>query len=277
MTFELENRISVNQILTAEILSGDILGKICDNLVMICVLKGNIDVTVADNVYKATENTVLFALPNEFHCIRDTADSEYAYIELNCEGADLTNRAFLIEQYSMREIMNEAFAIIVGAVNNIKLQQLYAVFQLVIIKCISNTDIKYVEADREAILFTKAAKILRENITTQLSVNDLSDTLDISLSRLKRIFAKYTLIGVHEYYTCLKIALAKELLKQGKTVTLTAELSGFSNQAYFSAAFKKITGITPKEYAGDVIAHRQIGISVKQSAATQKDLPNYLL
>ena len=85
-------------------------------------------------------------------------------------------------------------------------------------------------------------------IDSNVSVSDLADRLNISISNLKRLFAKYTNIGVHEYYTFLKIAQAKELLRQGKTVTDTAELTGFANQAYFSAAFKRITGKTPKEY-----------------------------
>ena len=56
-------------------------------------------------------------------------------------------------------------------------------------------------------------------------------------------------MGVHEYFTLLKITNAKSLLKSGESVTKTAEICGFANQAYFSAAFKRVTGLSPKEYA----------------------------
>ena len=54
----------------------------------------------------------------------------------------------------------------------------------------------------------------------------------------------------------LKIEYAKELLSAGHSVTQTAALAGFANQAYFSAAFKRITGRLPKEYFGDQRAPR---------------------
>ena len=79
---------------------------------------------------------------------------------------------------------------------------------------------------------------------------------------------------MHEYYTFLKIALAKELLRQGETVTATARNTGFANQAYFSAAFKRVMGITPKEYAGNKTT---VAYSSKTTQQTNKELPNYLL
>ena len=83
-------------------------------------------------------------------------------------------------------------------------------------------------------------------------------------------------MGVHEYLTLLKITNAKTLLKCGESVTKTAEICGFANQAYFSAAFKRVTGLSPKEYAPQKEkAPRQ---AQKVAAKKQeKALPSYLL
>jgi AraC-like DNA-binding protein len=128
---------------------------------------------------------------------------------------------------------------------------------------------------KNARLFTLAAEILKENIKLNISVNELADRLDISLSNLKRVFISLAGVGTHEYYNFLKIAKAKELLKQGKSVTETAELTGFANQAYFSAAFKRVTGKTPKEYS--LIKPKNDKPIAKKTNNKKGDMPSYLL
>lgn len=123
-----------------------------------------------------------------------------------------------------------------------------------------------------ASLFKEAIKILKNNIDSSISVDELANKLGISLSNIKRLFAKYSDYGVHDYFNLLKINRAKSLLKDGYSVTETAALTGFANQAYFSAAFKRITGVSAKEF-----------LTVRTRAASPKkeerksDLPSYLL
>jgi AraC-like DNA-binding protein len=75
---------------------------------------------------------------------------------------------------------------------------------------------------------------------------------------------------------------AKELLVAGRSVTQTAEEAGFANQAYFSAAFKKTVGQSPKQFS---MQYAQTGAPVspkapkkkKQQPQNKRDLPSYLL
>ncbi len=121
-------------------------------------------------------------------------------------------------------------------------------------------------------IFSEAIKILKKNIHTTISVDDLANKLVICLSNIKRLFAKYSQFGVHDYFNLLKINNAKSLLKDGHSVTETAALTGFANQAYFSAAFKRITGVSAKEF----LSVRTRTVTTKQEE-NRRDLPCYLL
>lgn len=52
----------------------------------------------------------------------------------------------------------------------------------------------------------------------------------------------------HEYIYSLRIKKANGLIKQGCSVTDVAMKSGFQSIRTFKNIYKKVTGITPKEY-----------------------------
>ena len=54
--------------------------------------------------------------------------------------------------------------------------------------------------------------------------------------------------GTKEYITRLRIEKAQKLIESGMSFTEIAEKTGFSNQSYFSTAFKHCTGLTPTQY-----------------------------
>jgi AraC-like DNA-binding protein len=137
-------------------------------------------------------------------------------------------------------------------------------------------------ASRDGALFSRAVAYLKDRAAEQVSVNELAEYLEISLSHLKRIFARFAGKGAKEYFNDLKMEYAKELLVAGRSVTQTAEEAGFANQAYFSAAFKKTVGQSPKQFS---MQYAQTGAPVspkapkkkKQQPQNKRDLPSYLL
>lgn len=100
----------------------------------------------------------------------------------------------------------------------------------------------------DAILFQKAITYLNNNLSGSPSVDEVAHYCNISVSSLKRIFDKYAGISVHQYLLKLKIKVAIDLLESGETVTSVSERTGFSNQNYFSKAFKRETGKSPSEF-----------------------------
>lgn len=83
-----------------------------------------------------------------------------------------------------------------------------------------------------------------------LNLNVICSYLCISTSRFSTIFKNYTGETFMEVLTRVRMEKAKELLEH--TILKNYEISdkvGFRDPHYFSVAFKKITGVSPKEYA----------------------------
>ena len=104
------------------------------------------------------------------------------------------------------------------------------------------------ETDEEsAKLFKNAVNYMNENLHLPLKIRDIAEKCCISSTGLKKIFMDYAGLGVHKYFLRLKVNRAITLLANGNSVSDTSESLGFSSQAYFSAAFKRETGILPSE------------------------------
>lgn len=101
----------------------------------------------------------------------------------------------------------------------------------------------------DALTFRNITTFLQEHVFENLSVDDIAQHCCLSPTGLKRIFSKYAGISIHKYFMLMKINKATLLLQEGKSVTETAQLLGFSEQSYFSKAYKKQTGISPSHCA----------------------------
>lgn len=99
----------------------------------------------------------------------------------------------------------------------------------------------------ETELFKTALIIMNENVAEQLSVGELADRLNMSVSSLKRLFDKYAGMSVHKYFLTLKIKTATLMLKGGMAVNEVSDALGFSSQGYFSATYKRETGNNPSQ------------------------------
>lgn len=96
----------------------------------------------------------------------------------------------------------------------------------------------------------KAMDYLRENYAkTGLSLNDICSYLNISTSHFSSIFKEAVGGTFTEVLTGIRMEKAKQLLRETSLKNYEiAERVGFSDPHYFSITFKKITGMTPKEY-----------------------------
>ena len=91
-------------------------------------------------------------------------------------------------------------------------------------------------------------KILENNVCSQLSIQEIADMCNISVSLVNKIFARYSSGGIHKYFLKLKIIKAIELLSDGIEISQISERLAFNNQNYFSLVFKRETGLSPLNY-----------------------------
>lgn len=96
---------------------------------------------------------------------------------------------------------------------------------------------------------SKAKAYIEENYKKDISLDDVSRSVDISPYYFSKLFKEETGENFIEYLTNLRIERAKKLLQVRdmsiKTVCLE---TGYSDPNYFSRIFKKQVGVTPTEY-----------------------------
>ena len=90
---------------------------------------------------------------------------------------------------------------------------------------------------------------IRANLDKRLTLNEVAAAFNFSPSYLSQLFARHSDHGFVETITEEKIAAAKRMLQQGdQKIYEIAESLGYESAFYFSKVFKKVTGLSPREY-----------------------------
>lgn len=102
-------------------------------------------------------------------------------------------------------------------------------------------------------LARKVISFLKENISINLTFDDVCRFSKLSKTNLKVIFKEKTNTSVMEYYKSLKIEESKKMIREGQNnFTEISAILGYASIHYFSRHFKKVTGMTPSQYASSV-------------------------
>lgn len=86
------------------------------------------------------------------------------------------------------------------------------------------------------------------NVTRKLTLESIAEQFLLDKFYLSHLFHEETGDTLYQYILIKKIAYAKRLLGEGKSVADTCELAGFNDYNNFIRTFKKITGTTPGKY-----------------------------
>lgn len=108
--------------------------------------------------------------------------------------------------------------------------------------------------DRNHITVQVAKEYIRENMTSDLSLENVAEHVKYSPIHFHQIFKNITGTTLHKYIEDLRIEKAVVLLTETDfKLTQIAHDCGFSSQSYFNYAFKRKMNKTPKEYARELI------------------------
>lgn len=90
----------------------------------------------------------------------------------------------------------------------------------------------------------------RRLLDPELTVEDLAACSAMSSVYFRHLFREAFQTTPRAYLTSLRMGRAKELLASGYySVAEIAEQSGFPDAKYFSTAFRKVVGMTPRQFA----------------------------
>lgn len=89
---------------------------------------------------------------------------------------------------------------------------------------------------------------INEHLCEPLTLSQLAGHFFLNPDYLSRLFRQHTHTTVGHYITLQKITRAQALLREGISITQIQETLGYSSYAHFTKVFKKLTGMTPRQY-----------------------------
>ncbi len=101
----------------------------------------------------------------------------------------------------------------------------------------------------KAHVITNVQKYINNHVSEKLTLNEVAGVFGLSPNYLSILFKKNCGIGFSEYIAQAKVNRAKALLmEQDMKIYEAADQLGFESAFYFSKVFKKVTGISPREF-----------------------------
>ena len=98
-------------------------------------------------------------------------------------------------------------------------------------------------------IVSSAKEYIQQNYSRDISLDDVSRSVDVSPYYFSRLFKEDTGVNFIEYLTSLRVEHAKSMLSDSSlSMKDICNAVGYSDPNYFSRMFKKNTGYTPTEF-----------------------------
>ena len=248
-------------------------GEVHDFWELVYADKKNLFITAGAKEIELEAGQMYLHKPNEFHNIR--CDGKRAansiIISFDCSTPELMNVAGRVitlgenERRLIGSVVKEASASFSTPLGNpytnvmelsraggFGTQQMIRLsVEMLLIRLIrENINEGPVKIKKNNALLAQIIDFLWENVEKKLTFEDILKHFNLSASVVKKIFREQMGCGIMDYFVRLKIDKAKELIREENyTFTEIAEILGFNTSQYFTTVFKRISGMTPSEYA----------------------------
>ena len=257
----------------------------------VCVDKGEVDVTRGKTHTILKKGDLVFHKPNEFHNVKATGNIAPNLVVISFECHDdamyfFNDRILRIDETErnlLADIIIEARRCFdcrlddpylqnmplkdsntFGSQQMIRLYLEHFLIHLirrysnpvVLQKKLSKADApKATKSKSDAEVFHRVTDYLESHLNTHVTIDQICKDNLIGRSQLQKIFKEHCDLGIIEYFSMLKINAAKELIRTKQlNFTQVAEHLGYTSIHYFSRQFKKVSGMTPSEYASSIKA-----------------------
>lgn len=108
-------------------------------------------------------------------------------------------------------------------------------------------------ADSTESMVDQVIAYIHENYGSPINNHDIGQHFSFHPIYINRLMVKYTGTSLHQYLINYRISVALDLLQAtNKPVTEIAFTVGFKDINYFSKCFKKVVGLSPKNYLSEV-------------------------
>lgn len=248
----------------------------------VCVDKGSVKICMDDKEHILHKGEIAFHQPNEFHnvstysltapnlvvvsfrCSSPLMDFfKQRILKIDEKGRSLLAHILLEAKGLFETPLNDPYVehmkkrkdIPIGTEQLIRMEIEH--FLLHLIRRYSATDKQIIlPATKNTLdIFKRMTDYMEDNLSTRLSIEQICRDNMIGRTQLQNVFQKECHMGVIEYFSKLKVDAAKHMIRDGiLNFTQISEKLGYTSIHYFSRQFKRITGMTPSDYASSVKA-----------------------
>lgn len=225
------------------------------NLEIAYVISGSVTVTVDNVRKKLTGGMFVFILPNQIHSYYTDTDKEskvfivvfsedYVHGFIKKIGSKTSDTPYFLCDKYILDYFNETIVKPDECSSFMLKSALYAICDQYMTKCRpSERQIAGAE------LMQSIIEYISEHYKEDLNLQKVAAAVGYEYHYISRFFGDSFHTNFRELLNEYRIANAKELLEStDKTIGDISEEVGFNNTRTFGRAFKKITGISPKNY-----------------------------
>ncbi len=257
----------------------------------ICVDKGEVGVTADEKFTILKRGDIAFHQPNEFHNVQATGKiaPNLVVISFQCKDNAMTffrNQVLRIDETEhnlLANIIIEARRCFDCRLDDPYLQNMpqkepdmFGAEQLICLyleqllihlirryanplashrKIVKTAPLKSIKNKNDAEIFNRITDYMENHLDSTITIEQICKDNLIGRAQLQKIFKEQCGLGIIEYFSLLKVNAAKEMIRTNYlNFTQISEQLGYSSIHYFSRQFKKITGMTPSEYAQSIKA-----------------------
>lgn len=230
---------------------------------------GEVDFYINNTKRHILPGTIIFITDHDIHKSRLVSGELYerAFIHippflLDSYSSDMTNLSgcFHAASSPLFKLSKKQQAIFVNTVRNmimlekdkdfgydIMIQaELMKLLVLANSLCCDNLSDNFMEQYSERVY--KIIYYIEEHLCESLSLDKIANDFSIDKYHLCHIFKSETGTTIYHFIQLKRIALAKQLLADGHSLTETCYDVGFNDYNHFITTFKKHSGMTPKQY-----------------------------
>jgi AraC-like DNA-binding protein len=124
---------------------------------------------------------------------------------------------------------------------------LFLEFMISLNRVVLNKSIDYIDTNIANVKILNIIKYINEHLRDDISIDSIADIFFLNRSYLMHLFKAETGYTIGKYITEKRLFMAKNLIKNGSSITNACYNSGFKNYATFFRAFKEKFHISPKD------------------------------
>ncbi|MCI5995850.1 MAG: AraC family transcriptional regulator [Blautia sp.] len=250
-----------------------------------CVDKGDVEVSADGVPHLLHKGEIIFHKPNEFHTLKANGKTapNLVVMSFHCSSSCMDffrDRVLTItdeERSLLAQIITEARECFASPLDDPYLLKLerkdpspFASEQLIRIyleqfllqmcrRCQKNEfvlpPVKSIKKSNDLQIYDRVRLYLEAHLYEHISIESICRENLIGRSQLQKIFRERTNSGVINYFSKMKIDAAKQMIRESNlNFSQIAEKLGYTSVHYFSRQFKKVTGMSPSEYASSIKA-----------------------